>query len=104
MSSSTTPSLARRALMLVSLLAAAGCVTYATRGRDQAASPPLPNDPNAPDDPKRVVEPLRAAAALACPKPAGADKAVVASEGNPAARAGAQKGLGFVAREAIAWQ
>lgn len=93
--SSTTPPLARRALLIVSLLAAAGCVTYATRGREQASSP---------SDPARVTEPLQAAPALSCPKPAGADHAAVASEGNPAARAGAQKGLAFVAREAISWQ
>ena len=93
MSSPTIPPRRRRALMIVSLLAAAGCVSYATGGRDRAA-------PNA----ARVVSPLHAAPPLACPAPQGAATDHVASEGNPKAREGAQKGLGFVAREAISWQ
>ncbi|MFT3772927.1 MAG: carboxypeptidase regulatory-like domain-containing protein [Minicystis sp.] len=113
MRSSTLPPLARRALVLVSLVAAGGCVTIATRNRDQAAIPGDPQsraaDGTAPDPapaelPPRVVEPLRAAAPLTCAKPAGAVHQPTVAEGNPAARTGAQRGLGFVAREARAWQ
>ena len=84
---------ARRALLLVSLLAAAGCVTFASRSRDEASSAP-----------SRAGEPLRAAPPIACPKPAGAARDTTVAEGDPEARAGAQRGLGFVAHEAEAWQ
>jgi Carboxypeptidase regulatory-like domain len=84
---------ARRAMLLVSLLAAAGCITFAGRSRDRAAGPP-----------HVAPEPLEVAAALACPRPAGAGAETAAVHGNPGARQGAQRGLGFVAREAATWQ
>ncbi|APR76129.1 Ankyrin repeat protein [Minicystis rosea] len=104
MRSFTLPPHARRALVLVSLLVAAGCVTVATRDHDRAAFPGDSASRGAePADAPRVTEALRAAAPLACPTPAGASPKSVA-EGDPAARAGAQRGIGFVAREARAWQ
>jgi squalene-hopene/tetraprenyl-beta-curcumene cyclase len=107
------PPLARRALVLVSLVAAAGCVKLAARSHDRVSPPadPAPGggdpaarlDPAPADPPPRVQSPLLAAPALTCAAPAGAARGTVA-EGDPAARSGAQKGLGFVAREARAWQ
>jgi squalene-hopene/tetraprenyl-beta-curcumene cyclase len=79
-------------MLLVSLAAAAGCATLSGRPRDQAAGPPAPR------------EPLQAAAPLSCPAPAGAGATVAAARGNPDARRGAQRGIGFVAREAADWQ
>jgi squalene-hopene/tetraprenyl-beta-curcumene cyclase len=83
---------ARRAMIFVSLAAAAGCATLSGRSKDKAAGPPSP-----------PVPPLPAAAPLSCPAPAGAGPKV-AVHGNPGARRGAQRGLGFVAREASDWQ
>jgi squalene-hopene/tetraprenyl-beta-curcumene cyclase len=93
---SPIPPRARRALLLVSLLAAAGCVTFATRGRDQAS--PIADRPRG-----TAAQSLRAAPPLTCAKPAGGAHEAVA-EGDTAARTGAQKGLAFVAKEAEAWQ
>src|SRR5215468_8415276 len=52
------PDPSRRAMLLVSLAAAAGCATLSGRARDRAAGPPPPR------------EPLQAAAPLSCPAPA----------------------------------
>jgi len=87
------PPRARRALLLVSLLAAAGCVTFVGSGHDRAAR----SSPVAPG-PLQIAEPL------ACPRPVGASAETAAASANPGARKGAQRGLGFVAREAAHWQ
>lgn len=110
MRSSTLPPSARRALVLVSLLAAGGCATLAARRHDGAPPAQTSNAAGATLDDPAPADPtphhgitLVAAAPLSCPKPAGGAAPAMA-EGNPAARAGAQKGLGFVAREAKSWQ
>jgi squalene-hopene/tetraprenyl-beta-curcumene cyclase len=94
MTSIWTSPRARRAMLLVSLVAAGGCGTFASGARDQA-SVAL----------SVAGEPLHAAAPIVCPKPAGvAHETTIAAEGDPAARAGAERGLAFVAHEAEAWQ
>src|SRR5689334_20530919 len=90
MRSSLTLPHARRPMLLVSLLAA-GCSMFTNQNRDTA------------DTTAHRADPLKAAAPLACPKPAGATE-IAAVHANPDARRGAQRGLGFVAREASAWQ
>jgi hypothetical protein len=82
----------RRAVLVVSLAAAAGCATFNNGGGRDAAGPPRP------------ANPLEAAAPLACPRPEGAAAETARTHGNPEARRGAERGLGFVAREAAAWQ
>jgi squalene-hopene/tetraprenyl-beta-curcumene cyclase len=88
---SAIPPRVRRSLLIVSLLAAAGCSVFANKTRDQA-------EPR-----RRSGEALTAAAPLTCPKPRGAGE-TIAKHDDAGARRAAQRGLGFVAKEAIAWQ
>ncbi|HEU4404771.1 MAG TPA: carboxypeptidase regulatory-like domain-containing protein [Polyangiaceae bacterium] len=94
----TTPKQALRALAVVCLLAPAGCLVSRAIGR-RGGEP-------AADGERSGGRALRAAPPVQC----GASKAgaiaarLAAPEGNAEARAGAQRGLAFVAREAQAWQ
>ncbi len=86
---------ARRALFFVSLMSAAGCAAASLgRPRDQASGP------------LRASEPFvgRGAASLLPFNPDGKLVAATVVRRSPDARKGAQRGLGFVAREAAAWQ
>jgi Carboxypeptidase regulatory-like domain len=103
---------ARRALLLVSLAAAAGCATVSRFTHRSPAGPgPASPDPTPPDEPLAVdrartpappPSPLAAAPPLSCPTPGGTKEAK--AQGNPRARRGAERGLAFVAREATNWQ
>lgn len=112
---STTPKRALRALVVVCLLAPAGCLVSRAIGRGGAGSAGVGEGSGAMGSPggaepagkREGGQGLRAAPALHCGAVKTGEIAATAKTkpgGDAEARAGAQKGLGFVAREAQAWQ
>lgn len=88
------PPRARWALLFVSLSSFVGCASLSARA---------PGRPGAPAT--AAVSPLVTAPELTCS--ASADEPAAKASlphGNPTARAGAARGIAFVAREAVAWQ
>ncbi len=97
---------ARWAIGIVSLVGA-GCVSFAARDRSGAPAPlgasPAETKGGAQAAQAASPSPLEAAPPIPCGAPDTAPR-VARHDGNPGARKGAQRGLGFVAREAAEWQ
>ncbi len=96
-----------RAALVLFALSLAGCTTTRTPAPNRVATPPRPSEPGAPlADSTPAPRPLQPAVLAECAPQRGARVAAPSrpADGDPRARDAAQRGLGFVSREAIRWQ